>query len=229
MTTWMSARNESALEVQPQRGVVGLRAGDQANSLHVAYAREVHDLDVSVVDCEFGEIQLRGGSDVAKAAKVTIGRNLTGAPTTTILLGALAAGYAAHMSVRLRLLSEYRELPAAEMLRRSEAFARDLSRRRTVRDFSDRPVPPGVIDACLRAAGTAPSGANLQPWHFVVITDPAIKRRIREAAEVKEREFYEHRAPAEWLAALEPLGTDWRKPFLEVAPVLIAVFGEGYG
>src|SRR5688572_10434169 len=91
MTTWMSARNESALEVQPQRGVVGLRAGDQANSLHVAYAREVHDLDVSVVDCECGEIQLRGGSDGAKAAKVTIGRNLTGAPTTTILLGALAA------------------------------------------------------------------------------------------------------------------------------------------
>src|SRR5687767_4422729 len=133
------------------------------------------------------------------------------------------------MSVRLRLLSEYRELPAAEMLRRSEAFARDLSQRRTVRDFSDRPVPPGVIDACLRAAGTAPSGANLQPWHFVVITDPAIKRRIREAAEVEQREFYEHRAPAEWLAALEPLGTDWRKPFLEVAPVLIAVFGEGYG
>lgn len=112
---------------------------------------------------------------------------------------------------------------------RAEAFAADLARRRTVRDFSDRPIPAGVIDACIRAAGTAPSGANLQPWHFVVVTDPAIKRRIREAAEAEEREFYEKRATPEWLAALEPLGTDANKPFLETAPALIAIFAEAYG
>lgn len=112
---------------------------------------------------------------------------------------------------------------------RAEAFATDLARRRTVRDFSDRPIPAGVIDACIRAAGTAPSGANLQPWHFVVITDPATKRRIREAAEAEEREFYEKRATPEWLAALEPLGTDANKPFLETAPALIAIFAEAYG
>ncbi len=112
---------------------------------------------------------------------------------------------------------------------RAEAFAADLARRRTVRDFSDRPIPAGVVDACIRTAGTAPSGANLQPWHFVVVTDPAIKRRIREAAEAEEREFYEKRATPEWLAALEPLGTDANKPFLETAPALIAIFAEAYG
>lgn len=112
------------------------------------------------------------------------------------------------------------------MASRAAALADDLARRRTVRDFSDRPIPAGVIDACIRAAGTAPSGANLQPWHFVVVTDPVLKRQIREAAEVEEREFYEKRAPPEWLAALEPLGTDSRKPFLETAPALIAVFAE---
>lgn len=112
---------------------------------------------------------------------------------------------------------------------RAEAFAADLARRRTVRDFSDRPIPAGVIDACIKAAGTAPSGANLQPWHFVVVADPAIKRRIREAAEAEEREFYEKRATPEWLAALEPLGTDANKPFLETAPALIAIFAEAYG
>jgi iodotyrosine deiodinase len=112
------------------------------------------------------------------------------------------------------------------MASRAAAFADDLARRRTVRDFSDRPIPAGVIDACIRAAGTAPSGANLQPWHFVVVSDPVLKRRIREAAEVEEREFYEKRAPPEWLAALEPLGTDSNKPFLETAPALIAVFAE---
>jgi iodotyrosine deiodinase len=114
------------------------------------------------------------------------------------------------------------------MAPRAAAFADDLARRRTVRDFSDRPIPPGVIDNCIRAAGTAPSGANLQPWHFVVITDPVIKRRIREAAEAEEREFYEHRATPEWLAALEPLGTDPDKPFLETAPALIAIFAEAW-
>jgi iodotyrosine deiodinase len=126
-------------------------------------------------------------------------------------------------------LTSFREQPAGQMEARAAAFADDLSRRRTVRHFSDRPIPKGVIEACVRAAGTAPSGANLQPWHFVVITDPALKRRIREAAEIEEREFYATRAPKEWLAALEPLGTDSNKPFLEVAPALIAIFGEAYG
>jgi nitroreductase len=90
-------------------------------------------------------------------------------------------------------------------------------------------VPDGVIEDCLRAAGTAPSGANLQPWHFVVVRDAQVKQRIREAAEAEERAFYEGRAPDEWLEALAPLGTDASKPFLETAPVLIAVFGERYG
>ena len=98
-----------------------------------------------------------------------------------------------------------------------------------MRAFSDRPVPPEVIEDCLRTAGTAPSGANLQPWRFVVVRDPETKRRIREAAEEEERAFYEHRAPRAWLEALAALGTDAQKPFLEEAPVLIAVFGERYG
>jgi iodotyrosine deiodinase len=125
-------------------------------------------------------------------------------------------------------LSTYREYPPDEMRRRSRDFASEMQRRRTVRQFSDRPVPREVIDACLEAAGTAPSGANLQPWHFVVISDPAIKRQIREAAEEAERRFYAD-APAEWLAALAPLGTDEHKPYLERAPYLIAVFAQRYG
>lgn len=120
-------------------------------------------------------------------------------------------------------------IPELEMVERARAFHEELSRRRTVRMFSDRPVPREVIEECLRAAGTAPSGANLQPWHFVVVTDPALKRRIREAAEAEEREFYTHRAPPEWLAALAPLGTDEHKPYLETAPYLIAIFGQRYG
>lgn len=111
---------------------------------------------------------------------------------------------------------------------RSLDFAADLARRRTVRQFSDRPVPRSVIEACLRAAGTAPSGAHLQPWHFVVVSDPDVKRSIREAAEAAEREFYA-RAPQEWPDALAPLGTDAVKPYLETAPYLIAVFAERYG
>jgi len=116
-----------------------------------------------------------------------------------------------------------------EVLRRARAFHRAIASRRTVRDFSDRPVAREVIEACLEAAGTAPSGANLQPWTFVAISDADVKRRIREAAEAEEKEFYERRAPQAWLEALRPLGTDWRKPFLETAPWLIAVFVRKYG
>jgi iodotyrosine deiodinase len=125
-------------------------------------------------------------------------------------------------------LSGYREYPPAEMAERAASFASELSRRRTTRHFSDRPVARSIIEDCLRAAGSAPSGAHQQPWHFVVVSDPALKRRIREAAEAAEREFYAT-APADWLAALEPLGTDAEKPYLETAPYLIAVFAERYG
>jgi len=114
------------------------------------------------------------------------------------------------------------------MRARARAFADEMQQRRTVRDFSPRAVPRDVIESCLRAAGSSPSGANLQPWHFVAIADPALKREIRVAAEEEEREFYEHRAPAEWLEALAPLGTDSNKPFLEIAPWLIAVFAQPY-
>ena len=114
------------------------------------------------------------------------------------------------------------------MRRRAADFAAEMGRRRTVRHFSDRPIPPGVIDDCLRTAATAPSGADRQPWHFVVVTDPAVKGRIREGAEKEEREFYEHRAPQDWLDALAPLGTDEHKPFLETAPCLIAIFAQSY-
>jgi nitroreductase len=121
-------------------------------------------------------------------------------------------------------LPGHREYPPAEMQARARDFAELMQRRRTVRDFSDRAVPRALIEQCLRAAASAPSGANQQPWHFVAVSDPAIKRRIREAAEAEEREFYEHRAPPEWLEVLKPLGTDEHKPFLETAPWLIAVF-----
>ena len=126
-------------------------------------------------------------------------------------------------------LADYREYPVEEMRERVERFYADLARRRTVREFSARPVPRDVIETALKAAGTAPSGANLQPWHFVVVSAAGTKKRIREAAEAEEREFYEHRASPEWLAALEPLGTDSSKPFLETAPYLIAVFLQKYG
>jgi iodotyrosine deiodinase len=123
----------------------------------------------------------------------------------------------------------FREIPVDEMLQRARQFRQELQRRRTVRAFSDRPVPRAIIEEALTAAGTAPSGANMQPWHFVVVSDAAVKRRIRVAAETEEREFYENRAPQEWLDALAPLGTDARKPFLENAPYLIAIFAERYG
>ena len=126
-------------------------------------------------------------------------------------------------------LDKFREYPVDEMRNRVETFYADIDRRRTVREFSARPVPRDIIETALKAAGTAPSGANLQPWHFVVVGDAEIKKKIREAAEVEEREFYEHRASPEWLAALEPLGTDSDKPFLETAPYLIAIFLQKYG
>jgi len=126
-------------------------------------------------------------------------------------------------------LTSFREYPPREMAARARAFRDELRARRTVRAFADRPVAREVIDACLEAAGTAPSGANLQPWHFEVVTDPDVKRRIREAAEREERDFYHHRAPKEWLEALAPLGTDEHKPYLEVAPYLIAVFAQRHG
>jgi iodotyrosine deiodinase len=113
-----------------------------------------------------------------------------------------------------------------DSLRWVEAFRQTMQSRRTVRHFSERPVPRALIEQALLAAGTAPSGANLQPWQFVVVTDPLVKQRLRQEAEREEREFYEHRAPQEWLEALAPLGTDADKPFLETAPVLIAIFGD---
>jgi iodotyrosine deiodinase len=126
-------------------------------------------------------------------------------------------------------LSAYREYPVEEMRKRIDAFYSDIRRRRTVREFSDRPVPRDIIETALKAASTAPSGANLQPWHFVVITGEETKKKIRAAAENEEREFYEHRASAEWLEALAPLGTDSDKPFLETAPCLIGIFVQKFG
>ena len=126
-------------------------------------------------------------------------------------------------------LTGYHAFDAETMTGRAAAFYEDVKRRRTVREFSDRPVPREVIEHCIRAAGTAPNGANLQPWHFVAVADPEIKRKIRAGAEEEEREFYSGKAPQEWLDALAPLGTDEHKPFLETAPWLIVIFGESYG
>lgn len=124
---------------------------------------------------------------------------------------------------------QFREIPPEEMRIRARAFADEMMRRRTVRDFTDRPVPREIIEAAIDAARHAPSGANHQPWHFVAVSDPDLKRRIREAAEAEEKAFYGGRASPEWLEALRPLGTDWRKPFLETAPWLIVVFAEQWG
>jgi len=120
-------------------------------------------------------------------------------------------------------------LSEPEMRQRAEDNLDLVRRRRTVRDFSTDPVPWEVVAAAVAAAGTAPSGANQQPWTFVTVTDPALKSAIREAAEEEERRSYDGRMPNEWLAALEPLGTDWRKPHLEDAPVVIVVFEQAYG
>ncbi len=126
-------------------------------------------------------------------------------------------------------LTGYIDRDDDDILARARACYERLRTRRSVRAFSDRPVPRAVIETCLEVAGTAPNGANLQPWHFVAVTDPAIKGRIRVEAEREEREFYLRRAPEAWLEALEPLGTDASKLFLEVAPVLIGIFVQPYG
>jgi len=126
-------------------------------------------------------------------------------------------------------LSDFRSYPEPEMRARAAAFHAEISRRHSLRDFSDRPVPREIVETCIRAAGTAPSGANHQPWHFAVIGDPATKALVREKAETEERAFYDGKAGADWLQALAPLGTDAEKPFLETAPWLIAVFAQRRG
>ena len=125
-------------------------------------------------------------------------------------------------------LSQYIEYKPDEMIERSQKFYQDIKRRRTVREFSDHSVPEEVIKNCLRSAGTAPNGANKQPWHFVVVTSHEIKKQIRVEAEKEEHEFYTNKATDEWLADLAMLETDENKSFLEIAPVLIVVFGKSY-
>lgn len=117
----------------------------------------------------------------------------------------------------------------AEMLQRSREFCQFMNKRRTVRDFSDKPVPLEVVENIIMTASSAPSGANKQPWSFCVVCDPELKRQIREAAEKEEYLNYHGRMSEEWLADLAPLGTDWQKPFLETAPYLIIVFKKAYG
>jgi nitroreductase len=119
---------------------------------------------------------------------------------------------------------DFERLPVEESRERVRALRDRLRRRRSVRDFAPDPVPLDLVDTAIEAAASAPSGANRQPWRFVVARDPDTKRRIREAAEAEEKEFYERRATPEWLADLAPLGTDWRKPFLETAPLLVVMF-----
>jgi len=130
--------------------------------------------------------------------------------------------------VSFRLL-EFERLPLEEQLRRAEEFQARMTTRRTVREFSAEPVPIELIEAAVRVAASAPSGANQQPWTFVVVGDPEYKRRIREAAEAEERQNYEGRFPGEWLDVLQQFGTDWHKPFLETAPWLIVMFRQDYG
>ena len=126
-------------------------------------------------------------------------------------------------------LTDYIEYPKAEMLERSEQFYQDIKRRHSIRKFSDRDVDQQIIENCIKAAGSAPSGANHQPWHFVAIHSSEIKKQIREQAEQHERGFYDGRAGEEWLEALKPLGTDANKPYLEHAPWLIAIFSQKRG
>jgi iodotyrosine deiodinase len=126
-------------------------------------------------------------------------------------------------------LTTYREFSAQEMARRAKSFRDEMLRRRSVRQFSSRAVSREVIEDCLCVAQNAPSGANQQPWHFVVVSDAEVKRKIRVAAEEEEHRFYHERAPKEWLEALAPLGTDENKPYLETAPYLIVIFAQHYG
>lgn len=124
---------------------------------------------------------------------------------------------------------EFERLSPEAQLERARGFHELMKRRRSVREFSPDPVPFELIELAIRTAGTAPSGANQQPWHFTIVSDPEIKRRIRLAAEEEERENYGGRFPAEWLQTLAPLGTDWHKEFLEIAPYLVVVFKIDYG
>ena len=130
-----------------------------------------------------------------------------------------------HAFVRL----DFQRHAPDQMVERAQSFHSELARRRSVRHFSDEAIPLEVLDECIRAAGTAPSGAHKQPWTFVVVTDPELKRKIREAAEEEERENYGGRMNEEWLEDLAPLGTDEHKPFLEIAPALIVCFRHAYG
>lgn len=124
---------------------------------------------------------------------------------------------------------EFVRLPEEQMQQNAARFLETISLRRSVREFSDQAVPLEIIQNAILSAGSAPNGANLQPWHFVVVQNPQTKQQIRQAAEAEEQEFYQERAPTEWLKALEPLGTDADKPFLETAPYLIAVFAQSHG
>jgi len=134
-----------------------------------------------------------------------------------------------HIEYEALDLPDRMDLSDAEMLAEAKAFYDKMKRRHTVRDYSDRPVAREVIEECIRTAGTAPSGANHQPWHFVAISDPAFKKRVRDAAEEEERRFYDGGAGDEWLKALEPIGTNDDKPHLEDAPWLIVIFAQRWG
>ena len=123
---------------------------------------------------------------------------------------------------------DFKEFSEEEMQERSKFFLDELSTRRTVRDFSNRPVSLEIVENCIKAAATAPSGANKQPWQFIIVSDSKVKQKIREAAEAEEKEFYNHRATKQWLEDLNQFGTDWHKPFLETAPYLIVVFRQIY-
>ena len=133
------------------------------------------------------------------------------------------------MKTHKHIALDFKRMPPPEQLRASREFAERMAARRSVRFISSEPVPFELVENAIRCASLAPSGANQQPWKFVVVKDPEIKRKIREAAEAEERESYEHRMPADWLEALAPLGTDWHKEFLEAAPYLIVVFRIDFG
>ena len=123
---------------------------------------------------------------------------------------------------------QFNKFPEGDMVENSRAFFEAMDQRRTVREFSDKLVPMEIIENAIKTASSAPSGANKQPWHFVIVKDPVVKKEIRIAAEKEEKEFYNHRAPDDWLADLNQFETDWHKPFLEIAPYLIVVFKQSY-